>query len=258
MVLRSDRQAGAAQHWSAGTGFRRAPDSGGQELGLSQKAYESLSRAIGTCEAAPGSIINEREIGTSLGMSRTPVRQALHRLALEGLVEVVPRKGVVVTLLDLRDLNDNLVVREALELASLRKVFEADLPIDLADLRARMAVMRRAAKAKDDRAFLEADEEFHLAVAAAAGNERLMQSLVNAWVHINRSRYLRVLANEHTKLDVSEHRAILEGLEARDRKATERAMRVHIRTAVQLVGDLTHRLPWAFVVSADGAEPAAL
>lgn len=217
------------------------------EFHLSDRAYAALSRAIATCERPPGSALNERDEAAKLGMSRTPVRQAFHRLVLEGLVVTYPRRGAFVTLLDLRDIQDNLEVRQALELAAVRRVFREKLPLDVASMEGLLAEMRRAARENDPVRFLDADEQFHLSVAGAAGNTRALAALQRAWVHINRARHLRAPSKQTIAKTAKQHAAILETLRGGSLADAEHAVAGHVRTAVDLVGDLIREMPWAFV-----------
>jgi DNA-binding GntR family transcriptional regulator len=228
------------------------PEDGGGGLHLSDHAYAFLSDRIERCELRPGSWLNEREASAALGMSRTPFRQALHRLALEGLLVSVGRRGVQITRIDLPDIQDNLEVRIALEVALVRLTLESGLAVDVRRLEELVAVMRSSSRSTDPRPFLEADEQFHLALAEASGNERAMEPLRKAWVHINRPRYLEPPGRTAMRRSVKQHAEILAAVKAADADRAEAAMRGHIRSATELFGDLARRLPDAFA-----AAPAA-
>ena len=218
----------------------------GRESHLSDFAYEAVLGAIARCELPPGAWLNEREASAELGMSRTPFRQALHRLTLDGLIQSVPRRGARVTLLDMKDIADNLEVREALEVAALRRILHDKLPVDLDRLSELISVMKRAIADDDAPSFLEADEQFHLTIAAAAGNRRTIEALKRAWVHINRARYLEPPDRSVMRSSVQEHTKILASLRGGKLREVERTVVSHMTSAGDLFGDLRQRMPEAF------------
>lgn len=217
------------------------------EFQLSDQAYGELLRAIARCELAPGAWLNEREASARLGMSRTPFRQALHRLALEGLIQAVPRRGYRVSRLDIHDIQENLEVRYALETTAIRRVLEEELTVDFEALEELLSAMRRALKENDAAAFMEADEEFHLTIASAAGNGRAIEAMKKAWVHVNRARYLDPPTRSGMRESVQQHSKILENLRRGDDAAVISAVTAHVSSAGAMFRDLMRRVPAAFV-----------
>lgn len=138
---------------------------------LTDQAYRALEENIVTLALAPGQVLSENALARSLGIGRTPVREALQRLAREGLVVVLPRRGVMVSEID---------VRKQLELLRVRRVLES-LMADLcarrasADESARFVTLARAmtaaGEADDDKGFMRLDRELNLLVAEACRNE---------------------------------------------------------------------------------------
>lgn len=218
---------------------------------LSEYAYTSLLRAIARCDLAPGAWLNEREASAELGMSRTPFRQALHRLALDGLIRSVPRRGARVTLLDMKDIADNMEVRQALEVAAIRKVLREKRPVDTARLGELIRVMKRAIADDDPRSFLDADEEFHLTLAGAAANTRTIEALKRAWVHINRARYLEPPDRATMRHSMKQHATILASVKTGELREAERTVVEHMASAGDLFGDLRRRMPEAFLHDED-------
>lgn len=236
-----------------GTANGSDPRADAGDFQLSDRAYAVLIKAIATCELPPGAALNERDQSAALGMSRTPLRQAFHRLGLEKLVVTIPRRGAFVTLLDLEDIQDNLEVRNALESAAIRRVVTERLPIDIVRLERVLSTMRRAARENEARVFLEADEEFHLTLVEATGNRRAVEALERAWVHINRARYLKAPSRATMSRSAKQHAEILDAVRADALVAAERAVSGHVRKASDMFGDLVHEFPWAFVPPANGA-----
>lgn len=216
------------------------------EFQLADHAYTSLLGAIARSELAPGAWLNERDASAALGMSRTPFRQALHRLALDGLIQIVPRRGARVALLDLKDIQDNIEVRQALESAAVRKAIREGRPFNVDRLEELVAIMRTATRDGDPPAFLEADEKFHLTVAAAGGNTRVLEALAQAWIHINRARYLEPPDKAAMRESTRQHTEILNAIRAGKVRHVESTMSGHMQSTGDLFGDLRRKFPEAF------------
>lgn len=228
-------------------------------VGNADRAYQKLVRLIATCELAPGTAFNERDQAAALGMSRTPLRQALHRLALEGLVETVPQRGVYVSLLDPKEIYDHTIVREALEVEVLRRIVLDQRPVDYDRLDELLARMERALRSADTVGFLEADEEFHLVIASASGNRPAFQAIHRSWIHVNRVRYLEHQAKPGLRAALAEHRAMVAGLRHRDPDRVEKAVRAHMDRSRSRLDELTKMIPDAFVTPRveEAAHPVA-
>jgi len=195
---------------------------------ISDLAYADLARAIETCALAPGTPINERAEASRLGMSRTPFRQALHRLALDGLIVAVPKRGTYVAPLDARDIRDNMAVRTALEVDVVCRLVDEAHEVDLGLLDACLEDQERAAKSGDWLSFLGLDEAFHMALMKAAGNRRATESARRAWMHINRARYLTPLSTEQMGAALKGHGEIMAALRAADATAVRVAIARHL------------------------------
>ncbi len=194
---------------------------------LADAAYTRLAHAIATGEIAAGAALNERDVSLRLGMSRTPLRAALHRLALEGLVVAVPKKGTYAAPLDARDIEDNMAVREALEIEMAQQVIDAGAEVDPAPLHELLEAQQHAIDHLDSPAFLRADEQFHLHILAASGNRRALEVAQHAWLHINRARYLVPMTVATMREALQSHRAIAAALLDRDSTRLQRAIRDH-------------------------------
>ncbi|HEY8740748.1 MAG TPA: GntR family transcriptional regulator [Candidatus Dormibacteraeota bacterium] len=214
---------------------------------ISDHAYAELSRAIATCALPPGAPINERAEAARLGMSRTPFRQALHRLALDGLIVAVPKRGTYVAPLDAGDIRDNMVVRAALEADMARRLVTEGRPVDFAKLKRCIADQRTAARSGDWLTFLGLDEAFHLAILEAAGNPRATESARRAWIHVNRARYLMPMTTRQMLDAKRGHREILEGLIAADPERVQQAIARHLgKPLARRLEELRGRLGAAF------------
>lgn len=216
-------------------------------ISQSERAYEILLNKIATCELPPGTLLNEREAAAELSMSRTPFRQALHRLALEGLVVTIPKRGVYVTLLDFKNLEDNVAVRQALEVEIIQQIIRNRLPVDHTEIRRQISEMREAAERDDAMSFLAADEHFHVEIMAAAGNLAALEAVKRTWIHLNRARYLLPPNAKARREALSEHREIVVALKAQDAKAAALAVRKHMAESLRRLEKMKAGIPSAFV-----------
>ena len=195
-------------------------------------AYERLKDEIRTNRMAPGYQAPEPEIALRLGMSRTPVREALIRLEAEGLVELVPRRGARVLPIRADDMKEIYEILTALEpaaaanLAARKPSAEELAPLELAT-----AEMEAALEAEDLDAWAEADDRFHRALLALHGNQRL-QGFVNAlFDQAHRARIVTLRMRGMPTKSTEEHRQIVEHLLAGDAEAVREAFRAHRQRA---------------------------
>src|SRR4051794_616188 len=181
---------------------------------------------IVSLELQPGALVKEAELVERLGIGRTPVREALRRLAQERLIEVYPRRGMVVTTVDVRDLARLCEVRAVLEPEAARLAAERATQADLdtiAELLTELAARRR----RDDRALIDLDRRIHAAVYSASHNHFLEETLEQYYAHALR---IWMLGLERTGLRAAVHEhaellgAILRGNAAR----AEELMRMHV------------------------------
>ncbi|GAB5469120.1 MAG: GntR family transcriptional regulator [Rhodospirillales bacterium] len=138
---------------------------------LTERAYQVLEELIVTLELPPGAVLSEQALVKRLGIGRTPIREALQRLALESLVTILPRRGVLVSEIDLRRQLRVLELRRELERFLANKASERATDAQRERLREIAQGMREAAETSDGIAFMRLDRELNLLVAAAAHNE---------------------------------------------------------------------------------------
>ena len=150
-----------------------------QPLQLARLAYEALRDSILIGHLAPGNIVNEMALAKELGISRTPVREALLELSSQGLVEILPRKGIRVKYFTERDVNEVCDIRELIELAVVEGLARKGAGPSPKRLESALEQQRQAVTDGDMVGFLEADRRFHLALTALADNRRLRKILDN-------------------------------------------------------------------------------
>ncbi len=198
------------------------------ELSARERAYFDLRHRILTGRLAPGTTLLEAEIAGLLGLSRTPVREALIRLEEEGLVEIRPRRGVTVKSLGLRDIADILDIFSALEVRAVELAAAQDLPATLLEeLDATLSEMEGATAAGDIPRWSDLDDRFHSLIVAACGNPRLQEAIGTYWARQYRARVMVVQLRPIPKQSDLEHREILAALRNRDRMLARKLHQSH-------------------------------
>lgn len=219
-----------------------------------REAYEFLRSGIVRLDRPPGSALSENEAGAALGVSRTPVREALLLLAEEGLVEVVPQVGTFVSRVDPARVTEAQFLREAVELASVRSLEPPFDPDAIAALHANLAEQDRVAEDLDR--FFELDEQFHRGLMALAGHEASWSTVAAAKGHLDRARRLGIKQESTARRFAQEHRAILTALETEDLPAAEELLRRHVRVIFEDIQALQQFSPDLFVTNAGARRPA--
>ncbi len=190
-------------------------------LPLREVVFNTLRSAILRGTLAPGERLMELTLADRLGVSRTPVREAIRMLEHEGLVIMRPRRGAQVANITVQELNDVLEVRKSLEILAIEKACERMPSADMDEMeRAAAAFEELAADDSSDlTALAESDEAFHDFIYRGTGNQRLIRVLANLREQMYRFR-VEYLKDEDIRKDLTaEHRAILEAV--RKRSAAE-------------------------------------
>ncbi len=199
---------------------------------LTRQAYQRLRDLIVTLRLQPGALINEAALMDELEVGRTPLREALQRLAGEGLVVLRPRRGAFVAGLSLLDLQQIFELRRVLEGYAAGLAAERATSADLAALQAALDQLPAAGASGDPRALIEVDRAFHRALARAAHN-RLLENTLSRLYHLNLRLWYLALDKIGPMQDaVADHQRVLEALRRRDSVQAEAALREHI-TAFQ-------------------------
>lgn len=195
------------------------------------RAYSLLRERIVSAVLRPGSRLSEHEIAAELELSRTPVHEAVRRLADEHLIEVRPRAGTYVTRIAPDLLEEALLVRGALELMVVEKAAERASADALAGLRALLARQAESARDGDAAQFRQLGDAFHAGLAAAAGMPGVWSLVRQPKSHLDRYRAL-VSPEARMTAALIEHGDILRAIEARQPGRAAQAMRTHLRHVV--------------------------
>lgn len=202
---------------------------------------ETLREAILEGRLLPGQKLSVPELARQMGVSRSPVREAILQLVAEGLAVERTRRGVVVAKLSLRDLGEIYEVREVLEPLAARLAAQRVRPEQLRAMWAVLEEQRQAVEAGDAQHFNQTNQQLHALISQSSGNPRLQRILALLFGEMQLA--FRTLSNNpaHTMRGHQEHRQIVEALEARNPSAAEAAMRVHL-TNTRLEIDRLNRL----------------
>jgi DNA-binding GntR family transcriptional regulator len=199
---------------------------------LSNRVYLSLKEAILRVAYRPGEILRKGEICAAFGVSRSPVSEAVARLAAEGLVDVVPQAGTFVARFSMAEIREGAFLREAIELAAVERVAETITDAELAELNRNLRMQEVLVADGDSAGFYRLDREMHAMIQSFTGYPRLAQVSETAWLHVDRARQLILPIPGRVAATLEEHRAIVAALAARDPVAARDATRYHLRQLV--------------------------
>ncbi len=199
-------------------------------------AYEQIKDRIIDLRMSPGSSFSESGLASELGIGKTPVREALVRLELEGLVEVIPRSGYRVAPVTLKDARDLLDLRALLEAEAAR--LAAGHAEDGRSLRALEGLCRASYNSRDlvsIRRFLRANTEFHATIASVGGNQRLARTLRQVLEQLERLFHLGLALSSREDEIVHEHQDLLEAILRGDPGEAAAIALAQCRTAQKMV-----------------------
>lgn len=213
---------------------------------LGQRVYHSLKEAILTLAFRPGDIIRKPEICDRLGVSRSPVADAVARLAADGLVDVIPQAGTFVTRLSMTDIREGAFIREAIEVAAAELVARQITEDQLRELRRNLRLQEALVADGDRQGFMALDGQLHEMMLSCTGFPRLPQVAQTAWLSVHRARQLILPVEGRLQATLAEHRAILAAFEAHDPEAARLAVQHHLRQLLTYLAPLERAHPELF------------
>ncbi len=203
---------------------------------LTKIALEAMRNSILNNELTPGTIYNEKGLAEILGISRTPVREALLELSSRRLVRFLPQKGVVVNTFSDKDVDDVFEIRTALELFSIKKIGSAqDNSVDTTYIENCLEDQKRAAGKKDAVEFMEADRKFHIEFTTLADNDYLLEMMQNIRDIMHLMGFRALAVNGRMQRVIEEHQKILEALKKRNYHQVMEEMAHHLDASKQAV-----------------------
>jgi DNA-binding GntR family transcriptional regulator len=202
-------------------------------VSLKDQAYLAIKGAILTLELEPGQALVESELAEQLGISKTPVRTALHELEREGLVTRVLYKGTYVAEVTLRDVQEIFQLRAVLEGLAARLAAPAFDEAELAEARETLRLMEAAVELGDRDLASGYGKHFHDLILHKANNQRLQVIVHNLDDHLQRYRLLSDQISGRLEKSLGEHKRTLEALEQRDPDLAEQALKEHLHSVLE-------------------------
>lgn len=204
-------------------------------LPLRDVVFKTLRQGILTGELKPGERLMEIHLADRLGVSRTPIREAIRKLELEGLVTMVPRKGAEVAKISEKNLKDVLEVRLALDSLGVQLACERITEEGLIELKNACDNFAKVTSTKDATVITKADVALHDVIIRATGNERLQQLISNLSEQMYRYRMEYIKDSAYHTLLIKEHRRIYESIAARDKEKAVREIQGHINNQLKTI-----------------------
>lgn len=201
---------------------------------LHEQVYQRIKSDIVLGLYHPGEKLDVNHLATQYKVSRTPVRDALHVLQREGMVEVLPRVGYFTSRITIKDIEDVFQLRMIVETASAELAASRIADEDLADLE-HLGSRYVAGNIRSYKEFLAENRDFHYRVALASGNSRLAQVIDGLLNQMQRMLILRLDLRDNADEMLAEHRRLLAALRARDSAAARAAMEDALRNAQEAV-----------------------
>lgn len=218
------------------------------KISAAEYCYRTLSRKIIGLELKPNEPIGEHALADLLGVSRTPVREALSRLSSEGLVDLRSRAGVIVAPIRIEAVRTAQFVRENLELAIVKDAARQSNRRILLGIRQAIEEQELAISEDNSDLFFECDERMHALYCSLAGRGGVWDFISDAKKHMDRVRRLSVQAGQLGQL-VRDHQDVFEAVGAGDEERAREVMRIHLRRILVDLNELARRFADYFDMS---------
>jgi DNA-binding GntR family transcriptional regulator len=216
-----------------------------QRGGATARVVEALREAIASLELPPGAFLDKAALCGRLGVSRFPVSEALSRLQAEGLVQIQPQRGSIVSLIRLADARENMFLRRSLEVEAVRTLAPVATKELCAQLRRNLDGQARASAADDRSTFHSLDLAFHDMLLDAVGFHKVKQAVESARIGLDRIR--RILTSPDIAAATrNEHERIVEAIESGNGERAAEAMRAHLDAVMVRLMQLAEKQPQLF------------
>lgn len=200
------------------------------DMSQNEQAYEQLRQALTTLVYKPGDYLSTASLMDELALGRTPINHALHRLATEGLVQVIPRKGVIVAPLSINDALELVDVRMANEALCMRLAAERITKAEVAELKRLAREFDQAAARRQITDVMNIDRQFHEQIAAASRNQILAEILKVLHARSQRFWAISLAMEDHLSEVQVEHQAIIKALSEGNPEASVSAVQEHVQS----------------------------
>lgn len=201
---------------------------------MADKACGAIRHAIVTLEFKPGQFIYETQIANMLGVSRTPIREAFKQLESRGMVEIHPQKGILITPISMKKVEEVRFIRKSLEVNAFCQVAREWNKSSSRCKQLQFEVMQtlkskeEAIKKNDYYLFLKYDDEYHFNILSYTNNKTLIDVISQMKDHLNRVRYLELMEPRHMEDVLNEHRNIFQAITENDEKKAAALLTEHL------------------------------
>lgn len=218
---------------------------------MTEKVYQDLRTAIITGKIRSGSRLVESSLASTLEVSRTPVREALQKLTLEGFLYTIPRAGYIVEEMSDHDIHDLFATRTAIEQLAARWALERITPDEIESLKANLRISEEVIKSGVTQKMAELDMEFHRIIYIATRSKTLYRICQNLSDHTLKYRIALIHLPEMAKKTKADHQEIFKAFHARDPERLDRAIQSHLQQARENIVALMERLRQEAFVARD-------
>ncbi|MBY6115557.1 GntR family transcriptional regulator [Mameliella alba] len=218
----------------------------------SQQVHDHLRREIISGRLAPGTSLSEANLCNHFGVSRQPVREALLRLSTQSLVEIYPQRGSVVTRISVAMVRQAQLIREAVEVETLRRAIDRRTGDFLTELRNELTLQRAYVDVGDIARFFDSDQKFHRRICDQSGVTGIWESLQQSRSQLDRARHAELETVRSLPPLIAQHEAIVDAIDAGDKQRAETAMRQHLRRITDHLEETVAQAPELF----DNDDPA--
>jgi DNA-binding GntR family transcriptional regulator len=209
------------------------PSALNRALPLRDQIYHQIRNLIVVGQMRPGEIINEVAIAEALGVSRTPVREAVKRISDEGLVNILAQTGIYVAPISRADLEEAYVIRRALEMESARRAAARFSPAAGELLKDNVAAHRLAISQGRYATAIQLDDVFHRTIAEICGLPMIWRAVDISKAQMDRGRHLVIPKPGYGEQTIEQHEAIFEALKRHDAEGAAQAMERHLETSLR-------------------------
>lgn len=213
---------------------------------LSNRVYLTLKDAILTLEYRPGETLRKQMVCETLRVSRSPVSEAVARLAGEGLVTILPQTGTYVSRFSMDEIRESAFLREALELAAIEFLAPIITDEQIVLLKRNLRVQQALVEDGDFDGFYQQDAEMHRLLMSFTGFRRLAKMADSVWLQVARARRVNLPLAGRIEATLVEHKAIIDALEARDADRAVKTTRTHLRQLISFLRPLEDSHPDLF------------
>ena len=224
--------------------------------GATARVHAALREAIVQLDLKPGEFLDKQAIAARMGVSRFPVGEAMNRLAAEGLVDIIPQSGSRVALIKISDTRENMFLRRALEVETVRRLAHQASSALIEQLASNLRYQKTAIEAKDLKGFHGFDLAFHALLQDHLGFERVRSATETARLGLDRVRRL-LNTRRRLELTLAEHNAIVAAMEAGDGDAAAGAMYGHLDAVMAELETFARERPELFADLSSTGEPEA-